>query len=122
MEERCKVEESLTPEKVANNDNLKYSIPLYQRLFEWEYLQLHGLLRDLANHAKSGHHKPYYIGMLTGNDRNIIDLVDGQQRFTTLMLLALVLRKYYSPWSKFLLSGGSRLQFFARDNDTSYLQ
>jgi hypothetical protein len=55
----------------------------------------------------------------TGKDN---DLVDGQQRFTVLMLIGIVMREFHPDWNKFLLAGDApRLRFFARENDEKYL-
>ena len=55
-----------TPEKIVE-DQLYFSIPLYQRLFSWGEEQVKGLLYDLNNHFKTNHddNAPYYIGMLS---------------------------------------------------------
>lgn len=115
----------LTPKSVSEDTECIYNIPLYQRLYEWDEPQLKGLLIDLATHAKLHTGSPYYIGMMTGDfdtKEKRIDLVDGQQRFTSLMLIALVLRYYdnESEWSKFATP--NRLCFSARPDDDTYLK
>lgn len=97
-----------------------FTIPLYQRLFEWDEPQVKQLLEDLYAAFKKDSSSPYYIGMLTAfkgsNER--YSLVDGQQRFTVLMLMGIVF-----GWADFLQSNGElRLTFFARKNDESYLR
>lgn len=65
--------------------------------------------------------KAYYIGMLTTTGENA--LVDGQQRFTVLMLLGIVLRDKDARWKQFLLQDGMlRLRFPARPEDEKYLE
>ena len=66
-------------------------VPIYQRLFVWEYSQISQLLRDL--YQASAMAKPYYIGVITVkiNDDNEWEIVDGQQRVTTFSLLLLAL-------------------------------
>ena len=108
----------LTPESIGDN---KFNIPLYQRLFEWEDDQLLGLLKDMESHfrEKAG---PYYIGMMTGcrsTSENVIDLVDGQQRFTTIMLMGIAMNSFYNEWQKFTTK--DRLTFKAREDDKKYL-
>jgi hypothetical protein len=97
-----------------------FTIPLYQRLFEWDEVQLTQLLNDLYTSFQRDKAAPYYIGMLTtfqGIDGRY-NLVDGQQRFTVLMLLGVV-----SSWKGFLKNeqGAIRLSFCARGNDQAYL-
>lgn len=73
----------LTPETISNRT---YRIPLYQRLFEWDSERITQLLNDLKEQPAD---KAYYVGMLTSTAKN--DLVDGQQRFTVMMLMGIAL-------------------------------
>lgn len=111
-----------TPEKIVE-EKLIFSIPLYQRLFSWGEEQVKGLLYDLKNHFDSDldNGTPYYLGMLSCiKSGNHYDLIDGQQRFTVMILLAIVLRNYYEKWNGFL-DGGKRLRFMSRTKDNEYL-
>ena len=104
----------LTPETI---DNRTYRIPIYQRLFEWDSERIIQLLNDLKEQPAD---KAYYVGMLTSTAKN--DLVDGQQRFTVMMLMGIALFRYYSPWNNFILHNGNpRLSFSARLDDQEYL-
>lgn len=104
----------LTPETIGNKT---YRIPLYQRLFEWDSERITQLLNDLKEQPAD---KAYYIGMLTSTSKN--DLVDGQQRFTVMMLMGIALSTYYSPWKSFITHNGKpRLSFSARPEDQEYL-
>ena len=110
-----------TPSSIGE---IEFSVPLYQRLFEWEEAQILQLLFDLKESFKINPEKPYYIGMLTVfAECNVkYSLVDGQQRFTVLTLMALAFRGV--EWENFLktISGKTRLSFFARTDDTNYLE
>lgn len=111
-----------TPEKIVD-EKLIFSIPLYQRLFSWGEEQVKGLLYDLKNHFDPDldNGTPYYLGMLSCiKSGNHYDLIDGQQRFTVMILLAIVLRNYYEKWNGFL-DGGKRLRFMSRTKDNEYL-
>ena len=111
-----------TPEKIVE-EQLYFSIPLYQRLFSWGEEQVKGLLFDLKNHFESDNDNgtPYYLGMLSCIiSGNHYDLIDGQQRFTVMTLLAIVLRNYYKEWDGFL-DEGKRLRFISRTKDNEYL-
>ena len=111
-----------TPEKIVE-EKLIFSIPLYQRLFSWGEEQVKGLLYDLKNHFDPdlNNGTPYYLGMLSCiKSGNHYDLIDGQQRFTVMILLAIVLRNYYEKWNGFL-DGGKRLRFMSRTKDNEYL-
>lgn len=107
-----------TPEKIAQSEMI-FSIPLYQRLFEWGEPEVLNLLGDLKEHYEKCKEEPYFLGMLIAHrNGNCYDLVDGQQRFTVLTLLALVCK-----WPDFLkFQEGARLIFFARDKDKKYLR
>ena len=108
-----------TPEIVVNED-LTFSIPLYQRLFAWGEKQVEGLLKDLYEHFKLGE-SPYYLGMLSCIDnKGKYDLIDGQQRFTVMTLIGIVLRQFYPKWNEFILDG-KRVGFIARTKDKEYL-
>lgn len=103
----------------------RFCIPLYQRLFAWTPKEVTKLLRDLKEHFESDQfkekHNPYYLGMLTTIQRDgHIDLIDGQQRFTVMILMAIVF-KDIPEWSNFLLDG-KRLILSARTEDEEYLK
>ena len=59
--------------------------------------------------------------MLTSNRNN--ELIDGQQRFTVMMLLGIVMVNYYSKWNQFLeVNDELRLFFQSRTDDNKYLK
>ena len=92
-------------------------------MFSWGEEQVKGLLYDLKNHFDPDldNGTPYYLGMLSCiKSGNHYDLIDGQQRFTVMILLAIVLRNYYEKWNGFL-DGGKRLRFMSRTKDNEYL-
>lgn len=74
----------------------RYSIPLYQRNYTWGEEQISRLLNDILD-AYSTDQKTYFLGNLVTappleSDQNF-DVIDGQQRLTTLFLLLTALRK-----------------------------
>lgn len=110
-----------TPNEIAKNKML-YTIPIYQRLFEWNTENIVTLLEDLKKkfEHRDGKDDYYYIGMLTSTKNN--ELVDGQQRFTVMMLLGCVLQDYCEEWKKFLIADNKlRLEFLSRPLDNKYL-
>ena len=124
-----KKSEIYTPEKIGSNGFKGYRtfrIPIYQRLFEWEDEQLLGLLEDMKEYFENKNieeNAPYYLGMMTvsSSENGIADLVDGQQRFTTMILLGIAMRNTCgSEWENFTTQ--SRLSFIAREDDQSYFQ
>ena len=98
-----------------------FSIPLYQRLFEWTDTEIKQLLNDLYISFELGKNnpKPYYIGMLTVHDGS---LVDGQQRFTVLNLMGIAFKT--EKWNRFvkIANKNYRLKFFARTKDADYIK
>ena len=113
-----------TPKAIVEQ---KFSIPLYQRLFAWTSKEVKNLLSDLKEHFESDQFKkdpeknPYYLGMLTTINRDgFIDLIDGQQRFTVMILIAIAFMDI-TEWKKFL-NNGERLKLVARTEDELYLK
>ena len=104
-------------------ENLFYTIPIYQRLFEWDDDNIMTLLEDLKKeYDQTNGMNDYYIGMLTSTKNN--ELVDGQQRFTVMMLLGCVLQDYYEKeWESFLIADDKpRIDFTSRPLDNTYLR
>lgn len=122
-----------TPKKIVER-GLIFTIPLYQRLFEWNFENVRQLMEDLhrafeqsASPTEGSGGNDYFIGMLTsaiaegGGKR--LHLVDGQQRFTVMTLIACVMQQYDPLWADFLLANGRpRLAFTSRRADDAYLQ
>lgn len=110
-----------TPFLIAKESCI-YTIPIYQRLFEWDTENIITLLEDLKKEYNLTHGQgDYYIGMLTSTKDN--ELVDGQQRFTVMMLLGCVLQNYSNEWADFLIANNrTRLEFTSRPLDNTYLR
>lgn len=80
-------------------DEYFFHVPMYQRLYVWGAEQIRTLLADLLAAYKAK--RPiYYLGGALVVERGSpsgdgchFDLIDGQQRFTTLWMLSLVCRK-----------------------------
>jgi len=101
--------------------SLFYSIPIYQRLFEWKTDNILTLMEDLKKSFYSSKgREDYYVGMLTSTKEN--ELVDGQQRFTVMMLMGCVLQSYDPEWKSFLFDERPRLHFMSRPLDDAFLQ
>lgn len=77
-----------------------YLIPMYQRNYAWGEGEITQLIQDvldeMPSHGENANDgKPYYIGTLVvfskkqeSGDRPVYEVIDGQQRLTTLHLLA----------------------------------
>lgn len=69
-------------------ENIKYIIPLYQRAFAWESDEIFQLIEDI-NDIKT---ENYFLGtLIVSRNKDIFEVIDGQQRLTTLYLLFYVL-------------------------------
>lgn len=73
----------------------RYMIPMYQRNYAWDEGEITQLIQDILDYLPQGDYKPrkYYIGSLVVFERGvaqsgIFEVIDGQQRLTTLSLLA----------------------------------
>ncbi|MFI1395376.1 DUF262 domain-containing protein [Streptomyces sp. NPDC020681] len=80
--------------KVFSSD-YDFQIPDYQRPYAWEEEQAVQLLTDLVEALDRGTEEPYFLGsvvLVKGNGTPRADVIDGQQRLTTLTILLSVLR------------------------------
>lgn len=100
---------SLTLNDVVK-ERLLFNVPIYQRLYVWGKEQIETLLDDLWHACKSGD-SVYHLGSilviptepLSGTAFCRYDLIDGQQRFTTLWLISVALQwqNEVNPLSEF---------------------
>lgn len=68
------------------------TIPEYQRPYCWQDKQLAQLLSDIKSHNERVSEYPYYLGSLILHQSDgRLNIIDGQQRVTTLALIACVL-------------------------------
>lgn len=81
----------------------KYVIPIYQRNYDWGEREALQLLEDISDYAQKNKEKnknkeqPYYIGsavvfLRTAHGEAYFETIDGQQRLTTLTILACLLK------------------------------
>ena len=70
-----------------------FNIPIYQRLYVWKQSQINTLLEDIYAAYKAGESKYFLGGVMTVRNGHRFDLVDGQQRFTTLWLICNVTKQ-----------------------------
>ncbi|WP_395007154.1 DUF262 domain-containing protein [Undibacterium sp.] len=80
-------------------DTNTYWVPMYQRNYAWGEGEIKQLLQDALDYQEKNkaeaQSKPYYIGTLVVFERKdgSFEVIDGQQRFTTLTLLAMCLKR-----------------------------
>lgn len=72
-------------DKNVFDTDMEYTIPLYQRAYAWEDKQLIQLIEDIQDVAEDAN---YYIGsLIVARQFGRYEVVDGQQRLTSLYLL-----------------------------------
>lgn len=106
----------------------RYLIPMYQRNYAWGPSQIEQLIIDVLDAPKKD--KSYYLGTLVVFEKpcstpgnSVFEVIDGQQRFTTLTLLAIYLKQYfesidsdYMSWYK-----GPNIEFESRPKSSKAL-
>lgn len=77
---------TLCVKDLCNND--KYIVPIYQRNYAWGKDEIELLIQDILEALNKNESKNYYIGSLVVSKRKDgYEVIDGQQRLTTLKLL-----------------------------------
>lgn len=111
-------------------EEFNFTIPTYQRPYVWGDEQLKKLIDDFYIAYLNDKESPYYISSLItkdyGENEKLSELIDGQQRFTTLWLISLVISKLTennkSELEKFLKKDDKlRLSFEIRSEVYEYL-
>ena len=77
------------------NDAYLFEIPVFQRPYAWTTEQVDDLLDDLLYAMRRNDDEPYFLGsvvLIKGDDAKS-QVVDGQQRLTTLTMLLCILRE-----------------------------
>jgi len=88
--------ESLSIRAVFDSENY-YRIPSYQRPYSWDNEQIDELWDDLMD-AFEENKEEYFLGSIIvskGETDKYLEVIDGQQRLTTLMILFCSLRDLY---------------------------
>lgn len=96
-----------TSGNIFTSEERQYIIPLYQREYAWGEKQIVRLIEDISDAEKDNkdaeNEKNYYIGTLIVSERNDgkLEVIDGQQRLTTLFLLLNCLEETTNPYLTF---------------------
>ena len=97
-----KISASEQPLNKVFSTDYDFNIPLYQRPFSWTTKEAGELLADLIENMGEGtpveETVPYFLGsvVLVKGDSPVAEVVDGQQRLTTLTILFAALRPHLS--------------------------
>ena len=96
--------ELLTVEHVFADAATSYVVPVYQRNYAWRAEQIEQLVDDIWTAARDADTERYFLGNLvvaqrttTETEGRHLEVVDGQQRLTTLALLLRALPEGYVP-------------------------
>lgn len=88
----CNVAQLLSGKRIKT-ENQRYiqgqlSIPEYQRPYVWGEKQIDKLIDDIKDHSQQFADSPYYLGsVILHSQDGHLNIIDGQQRLTTLALL-----------------------------------
>lgn len=75
--------------KVVGKISDHFYVPSFQRGYRWERKQVRQLLDDIERNHRFNQNAPYYLQpvVVAKNEDGRYDLIDGQQRLTTIMLI-----------------------------------
>ena len=119
------------------SDDYFFEIPLYQRPYAWTTEQVDQLLEDLTDEMNRDKDAPYFLGsvvLIKSESESRSQVVDGQQRVTTLTMLLCVLRELSSgdaakDLDNFIREAGSplkgtqdRFRLNLRERDRQFFQ
>lgn len=98
------IDSDLTTLREISDAGFVFNVPIYQRLYVWGVEQIDTLLEDLCTAYQQG--KPFfYLGgtlVVAREDAagtgTCFDLIDGQQRFTTLWMMSLAWQEALRPF------------------------
>jgi|SRR5579884_772032 uncharacterized protein with ParB-like and HNH nuclease domain len=130
------------PIKKIFSDDFVFTIPLYQRAYAWTTEQSEELLQDLLRAMDDYKDSvedlsPYFLGsivLIKDDDSSMAEVIDGQQRLTTLTMLLSALRsliknEYAEGLTSFLCEKGniitgtpSRYRLRLRERDAQFFQ
>ncbi|GAA7264841.1 GmrSD restriction endonuclease domain-containing protein [Helicobacter pylori] len=102
------------------NQNNQFVIPIYQRLYSWKKEQCEQLWDDIIKIGGNDKMNGHFIGSILyvrdgiTHSNNLLLIIDGQQRLTTITLLFIALRSHLSDEVKIL-------EKFSREKIESYL-
>lgn len=117
--------ETLTPElctvaEIFDSSGSVYTVPVYQRSYAWQAEQIEQLIRDIQDAVESNEDN-YFLGNLIVTNRGTefadYEVIDGQQRLTTLYLLLTFLRGEDTT-----IDHARRLQYESRPRSSAALR
>lgn len=83
--------------KITDIFSDKYTVPIYQRKYSWTDKEIEQLLEDIIYNKND----KYFLGTLTVDKKDgRYEVIDGQQRLTTLCLIMIYLNKHIDDLNK----------------------
>lgn len=88
----CTIAQLFTRKSIQASDSSRIAgglnIPEYQRPYRWQSKQIEKLIADVKEHRREHPKQPYYLGsLILHQEGHILNIIDGQQRLTTLALM-----------------------------------
>ena len=117
--------EAINLRKILENDF--YIIPRYQRNYAWGKKEISQLIKDIDEFFDDKTEKSYYLGTLVcfkrddKESRTCYELIDGQQRHTTITLINLVLKNWENPMVENVVHTPN-LKFDSRKKPQNYIE
>lgn len=104
------------------SEQTTYQIPIYQRNYAWSEDEIKTLVSDVYDALTKNDGLPYYIGTLVTYKRgdSSYEVIDGQQRLTTIYLMLLALKDLKLLAQETVFS--SQLTYMARSNSAETLR
>ena len=99
-------------ELFCSDEKVTYEVPIYQRNYAWGKEEIDALVQDIYDASLKLEEHDYYIGTLVSYYRgdNLYEVIDGQQRLTTIWLLLKALQEKYG----IKLNSSNRLTYRSR--------
>ena len=93
--------ESININELFVNNKYKFIVPIYQRNYAWTVTEINALLDDIICKGNS----TYYLGTIVSYKREDgrYEVIDGQQRLTTLFLIYLYIENYDKNYNNSIL-------------------
>ena len=123
--------ETISVQDIIENE-IYFKIPIYQRLYVWKKEQIHALLSDISSTFRktdTGEESIFYLGNVIVQEKNGgYELIDGQQRFTTLWLLSIYLQNHLKKYAFPNEANGNadenplRIEFDIRDQVSEFMR
>ena len=87
------MKQMIREQQVLELNNFNFRIPLYQRPYAWGEDEIIQLLEDLKLFQEKENNSYFLGNIVVSKKDNIFDIIDGQQRLTTLYLIVKILKK-----------------------------